>query len=95
MTGVLYILNSIEDAKKKTEHDQMMKRAEEKKQHVRRMVVSLRNIFQSLQQKNAELPKPLQLERKEFVMDPDTEKQLLLQRDQRVGERGGQRMGMG
>ena len=81
------VCHSIEDAKQKTEHDQMMKRAEEKKQHVRRMVASLRNIFQSLLQESAKLPKPLQLDRKEFVMDPDMEKQLLQQRDQRVGVR--------
>ena len=42
----------------------MMKAAEEKKQGVRRTVAELRRHFRKLLEKNSDLPKHLQLERK-------------------------------
>ena len=60
-----------------------MKLAEEKKQHVRRVVASLRRTFRKLQRRSGELPPHLQLEGKEFVMDPGMETEL----QQRAGEK--------
>ena len=75
---------SVEDAKQKAEHDRMIKLAEEKKQHVRRQIASLRRSFVKLQQKAAQLPKHLQLDRREFVMDPDMEQQMKVQAEEKV-----------
>ena len=75
---------SVEDAKQKAEHDRMMKLAEEKKQHVRRQIASLRRTFVKLQQRNGQLPEHLRLEKKEFVMDPDMERQMKAKADEKV-----------
>ena len=77
-------LCSIEDAKQKAEHDRKVKQAEEKKQHMRRQVASLRRTFRKLQQRSAELPGPLQLAAVEFVMDPYMETSLRQQAEERV-----------
>ena len=74
----------MEDAKQKAEHDRMMKLAEEKKQHVRRQIASLRRTFTKLQQKASELPKHLRLDKKEFVMDPDMERQMKAQAEEKI-----------
>ena len=74
----------MEDAKQKAEHDRMIKLAEEKKQHVRRQIASLRRSFVKLQQKAPQLPKHLQLDRREFVMDPDMEQQMKVQAEEKV-----------
>lgn len=62
----------------------MMKLAEEKKQHVRRQIASLRRAFVKLQQKAAQLPEHLRLDKKEFVMDPDIERQMKARAEERV-----------
>ena len=74
----------MEDAKQKAEHDRMIKQAEEKKQHVRRQIASLRRSFAKLEQKAAQLPKHLQLDKKEFVMDPDMEKQMKAKAEEKI-----------
>ena len=61
-----------------------MKLAEQKKQHVRRQIASLRRTFTKLQQRGAKLPSHLQLEKKEFVMDPNMEQQLRQQANEKV-----------
>ena len=75
---------SIEDAKQKAEHDRKMKRAEEKKIHVRRQIASLRRAYSKLQSRNAKLPSHLQLGGVEFVMDPDMERSLKEQAEEKV-----------
>ena len=75
---------SVEDAKQKAEHDRMIKLAEEKKQHVRRQIASLRRTFAKLQQKAAQLPEHLRLDKKEFVMDPDVEVQMKAQAEEKI-----------
>ena len=55
---------SIEDAKQKSEHDKMMKRAEEKKMGVKYTIEKLRHSFRKLLEKNGELPPHLRLDRK-------------------------------
>lgn len=66
-----YHYYSIEEAKQKAEYDRKVKQAEEKKQHVRRLIASLRRSFVKLQEENRKLPEHLQLVADEFVMDPD------------------------
>ena len=75
---------SVEDAKQKAEHDRMIKLAEEKKQHVRRQIASLRRTFAKLQQRASQLPEHLRLDKKEFVMDPDMEKQMKGRAEEKV-----------
>ena len=75
---------SVEDAKQKAEHDRMMKLAEEKKQHARRQIASLRRTFVKLQQKAARLPEHLRLDKEEFAMDPDMERQMKAQAEEKV-----------
>ncbi|XP_069491898.1 cilia- and flagella-associated protein 44 isoform X2 [Ambystoma mexicanum] len=60
---------SIESAKQKLEHDQMVKEAEEKKANKRQELSLLRNQFSELLMKNKELPEHMQLQRAEFEMD--------------------------
>ena len=74
----------MEDAKQKAEHDRMIKLAEEKKQHVRRQIASLRRTFTKLQQKAAQLPEHLRLDKKEFVMDPNMEVQMKAQAEEKI-----------
>ncbi len=71
-----HLFPSIEDAKQKAEHDRKMKLAEEKKLSVRREVAALRKAFRRLQQRNEDLPPPLRLDQREFVMDPGMEAEL-------------------
>ncbi len=61
-----------------------MKLAEEKKQHARRQIASLRRTFSKLQNRNAQLPPHIQLESREFAMDPDMEKQMKEQTEKKV-----------
>ena len=75
---------SIEDAKQKAEHDRKMKRAEEKKLQVRRQIASLRRAYAKLQGRNTKLPSHLQLGGTEFVMDPDMERSLKEQAEEKV-----------
>ncbi|XP_070551975.1 cilia- and flagella-associated protein 44-like isoform X2 [Ptychodera flava] len=67
---------SIETEKQKAEQDKMRREAEEKKLNVRRTIAQLRRQFKKLLEKNKELPEHLQLERKEFEMDPEMKKVL-------------------
>lgn len=62
----------------------MIKLAEQKKQKVRRQIASLRRTFAKLQQRGAQLPSHLQLEKKEFVMDPNMEQQLRQHAEEKV-----------
>ena len=80
----LLLYCSIEDAKQKAEHDRKMKLAEEKKQHVRRQIASLRRTFAKLQSRNSLLPSHLRLANSEFVMDPDMEKNMKKQTEEKV-----------
>ena len=75
---------SVEDAKQKAEHDRVMKLAEDKKQQVRRQISSMRRTFAKLQQRNAQLPEHLRLDKKEFVMYPDMESQMKEQAEEKV-----------
>ena len=68
----------------KAEHDRKLKLAEEKKQHVRRQIASLRRTFSKLQGRNSQLPAHLRLEPKEFVMDPGMEEQLKQETEKKV-----------
>ena len=74
LSDAMLTVCSIEDAKQKAEHDRKVKQAEEKKQHVRRMIASLRRTFAKLQEENRKLPEHLQLVAEEYVMDPDMER---------------------
>ena len=56
-------VHSIEDAKQKSEHDKMMKLAEEKKRSVRHTIQGFRHEFKKLLEKNHELPPHLRLDR--------------------------------
>ena len=76
--------HSIEDAKQKAEHDRKMKQAEEKKILVRRQIASLRRTFSKLQSRNSKLPSHLQLGAEAFVMDPDMERSLKEQTEEKV-----------
>nr|XP_020862787.1 cilia- and flagella-associated protein 44 isoform X2 [Phascolarctos cinereus] len=60
---------SIEGARRKREHDQIMKEAEEIKAQKRAKLRDLRNEFEKLLVKNAELPEHMQLHRTEFDVD--------------------------
>lgn len=51
---------------------------------MRRQIASLRRTFAKLQARNSQLPKRLQLEAKAFVMDPDMERRLIEQREEKV-----------
>lgn len=82
----MYIVyaHSIEDAKQKAEHDKRIKLAEEKKQHVRRQIASLRRTFFKLQSRNSQLLSHLQLASEAFVMDPNMERNLKEQTEEKV-----------
>ncbi|KAM9388219.1 cilia- and flagella-associated protein 44 [Phaethornis superciliosus] len=60
---------NIEQVKQKKEYERIMKEAEEKKKNKREELIALRQEFLVLLQKNQELPKHMQLDRKEFEMD--------------------------
>nr|KAF6473603.1 cilia and flagella associated protein 44 [Rousettus aegyptiacus] len=60
---------SIEDARKKREHDKLMKEVEEIKAGKREQLRALRNEFQKLLQMNEELPKHMQFKRTDFDLD--------------------------
>lgn len=81
---VINLSYSIEDAKQKTEYDRMMKLAEEKKLHTRRQISSLRRTFAKLHKRNSSLLPHLQLGPESFVMDPDMEKNLKEQAEEKV-----------
>lgn len=62
---------SIEEAKQKDEHDEMVRVAEERKGGVRQNIARLRQQFKRLLQQNEErLPEHLRLDRREFELDP-------------------------
>ena len=82
---ILVILNSIEDAKQKAEHDRKMKLAEEKKQRVRKEVTGLRRQFYQVLLRNKELPAHLQLSTNDFIMDPEMEEKLAQKTREKVG----------
>ncbi|XP_077985504.1 cilia- and flagella-associated protein 44-like isoform X2 [Glandiceps talaboti] len=67
---------SIEMEKQKAEHDKMMREADDKKLGVKRTIAQLRRQFKKLLEKNKELPEHLQLDRKEFEMDPEIKAEL-------------------
>ncbi|XP_071842731.1 cilia- and flagella-associated protein 44-like isoform X2 [Apostichopus japonicus] len=75
---------SIELEKQQAEYDKMMRLAEEKKTDVRRTIAKLRRQFKKLLEKNQELPEKLQLERKEFEMDPGIRRELERQTKDRI-----------
>ncbi|XP_074070622.1 cilia- and flagella-associated protein 44 [Macrotis lagotis] len=60
---------SIEGARRKREHDQIMKEVEKIKAQKREKLKELRNEFQNLLVKNSELPEHMQLHRAEFDVD--------------------------
>ena len=62
----------------------MMKLAEEKKVHARRQIASLRRTFAKLHKRNGSLLPHLQLGPDSFVMDPDMEKNLKEQTEEKV-----------
>ena len=64
----------VEDAKQKAKHDRMIKLAEEKKQHVWRQIEE--NLCQASEH--------LRLDKEEFVMDPDMERQMKAQAEEKV-----------
>ncbi|XP_039698932.1 cilia- and flagella-associated protein 44 isoform X3 [Pteropus medius] len=60
---------SIEDARKKREHDKLMKEVEAIKAGKREQLRALRNEFQKLLQMNEELPEHMQFKRTDFDLD--------------------------
>ncbi|XP_045041713.2 cilia- and flagella-associated protein 44 isoform X2 [Desmodus rotundus] len=60
---------SIENARKKREHDKLMKEVEEIKARKREQLRALRNQFQKLLEMNEELPKHMQFKRTDFDID--------------------------
>uniref|UniRef100_A0ABM5FX06 Cilia- and flagella-associated protein 44 isoform X6 n=1 Tax=Pogona vitticeps TaxID=103695 RepID=A0ABM5FX06_9SAUR len=60
---------SIENAKQKKEHDQIIRAAEHKKYIKRQELITLRHQFQDLLQMNHDLPKHMQLHRAQFELD--------------------------
>ncbi|XP_007945643.1 cilia- and flagella-associated protein 44 [Orycteropus afer afer] len=60
---------SIENARKKREHDKLMKEVEEIKAGKREKLKALRNEFLKLLEMNEELPKHMQLKRTDFDLD--------------------------
>ncbi|XP_006903052.1 PREDICTED: WD repeat-containing protein 52 [Elephantulus edwardii] len=60
---------SIENARKKREHDKLMKEVEEEKAAKREKLRGLRNEFLKLLEMNEELPKHMQLKRTDFNLD--------------------------
>ncbi|NWY37247.1 CFA44 protein, partial [Sylvia atricapilla] len=75
---------TIEECKQKKEYERKMKEAEEKKNKKREELRALRQDFVFLLQKNQELPKHMQLQRKEFEMDRKVFEELDRQRLQRI-----------
>ncbi|XP_038057956.1 cilia- and flagella-associated protein 44-like isoform X2 [Patiria miniata] len=75
---------SIELEKQKSEYDKMMRKAEEKKMEVRRTIAKFRRQFKKLLEQNQELPDHLQLQRKEFEMDPGIRKELEKQTNDKI-----------
>uniref|UniRef100_A0A8C6F6C3 Cilia- and flagella-associated protein 44 n=1 Tax=Monodon monoceros TaxID=40151 RepID=A0A8C6F6C3_MONMO len=60
---------SIENARRKREHDKLMKEGEEIKAEKRERIKALRNQLQKLLQMNVELPKHMQFKRTDFDLD--------------------------
>ncbi|XP_036208237.1 cilia- and flagella-associated protein 44 [Myotis myotis] len=60
---------SIENARRKREHDKLMKEVEEMKAKKREQLKTLRNQFQKLLEMNEELPKHMQFQRTDFNID--------------------------
>ncbi|KAI4579213.1 hypothetical protein MJT46_000581 [Ovis ammon polii x Ovis aries] len=60
---------SIENARRKREHDKLMKKVEEIKAGKREQIKALRNQLQKLLQMNEELPKHMQFKRTDFDLD--------------------------
>nr|XP_045003959.1 cilia- and flagella-associated protein 44 [Jaculus jaculus] len=60
---------SIEDARRKREHDKLMKEVEEIKTGKREQIKALRNEFLKLLEMNKELPKHMQLKQTDFEID--------------------------
>ncbi|XP_021065572.1 cilia- and flagella-associated protein 44 [Mus pahari] len=60
---------SIENARKKREHDKLMKKVEELKAHKREQIKMLRNEFWKLLELNKELPAHMQFQRSDFNID--------------------------
>ncbi|XP_019303927.2 cilia- and flagella-associated protein 44 isoform X1 [Panthera pardus] len=60
---------SIENARRKREHDKLMKEVEEIKAGKREKLKALRNEFQQLLEMNKELPKHMQFKRTDFDLD--------------------------
>ncbi|XP_030059762.1 cilia- and flagella-associated protein 44 [Microcaecilia unicolor] len=75
---------SIENAKLKREHDQMVKEAEDRKSRKRQELDVLRTEFRQLLMKNRELPTHMQLQRAEFEMDHRIREEMERQTSHRV-----------
>ncbi|NWH66029.1 CFA44 protein, partial [Geococcyx californianus] len=75
---------NIEEAKQKTEYENIMKEAEAKKAKKREELVALRHEFLSLLQKNQELPKHMQLHREQYEIDHVIFEELRRQTAQRI-----------
>ncbi|CAG5122902.1 unnamed protein product, partial [Candidula unifasciata] len=71
------------DAKQKTEHDRRMKEAERKKAEVKKKINALRRQFRTIIERNENLPKHLQLSRKEFEIDKEIKQELQQQNEQK------------
>ncbi|XP_013370508.1 PREDICTED: cilia- and flagella-associated protein 44 [Chinchilla lanigera] len=63
--------SSIESARKKREHDKLMKEVEEIKAGKREKIKALRNEFQKLLEMNKELPMHMQFKRTDFNLDSE------------------------
>ncbi|XP_010628403.1 cilia- and flagella-associated protein 44 isoform X1 [Fukomys damarensis] len=62
---------SIENARRKREHDKLMKEVEEIKAKKREKIKALRNEFQKLLEMNKELPEHMQFKRTDFNLDSE------------------------
>ncbi|NWI49588.1 CFA44 protein, partial [Calyptomena viridis] len=75
---------TIEEVKQRKESERIMKEAEEKKNKKREELIALRHDFVFLLQKNQELPKHMQLHRKEYEMDRRIFEEMDRQKAQRI-----------
>lgn len=75
---------SIEEHKQKSEHDRMVKLAEEKKAATRRRINELRKEFKRLKDQNDSLPERSRIGKKELDLVPELRNDLLMAREEKV-----------
>ncbi|KAM5281126.1 cilia- and flagella-associated protein 44 [Ctenodactylus gundi] len=75
---------SIENARRKREHDRLMKEIEEKKAGKREKIKALRREFRKLLEMNKELPKHMQLKRTDFNLDSEIRAELFRKTTYRI-----------